>query len=69
MAILHKTHTPDKWAVPVEEQEMMMRAYNKQNGAKVDDPIDIRIRNQFYRMETRGKRVYKDAMSKIGVEV
>ena len=69
MSILHKPHSPNSWLIPDRELDAMMKMFNKQNGAGLDDPIDIRVRNQFYKLEACGKRAYKDAMTKIGVEV
>ena len=69
MAITFLPHSPSEWIVPEEEIEMMMRVLNKKNGGDLDGEIDIRVKNQFLRMETRGKRVYLDAMSRIGVDV
>ena len=46
-----------------------VQMFNVANGASFGDPIDIRVRNQFYKMEAQGKRMYKQAMVKIGIEV
>ena len=69
MTTLHRPHNSDDWIVPEKELDEMMQMFNVANGASVGDPIDIRVRNQFYKMEAQGKRMYKQTMVKIGIGV
>ena len=69
MSIVFAAHKPDIWAVPESEVDMMRAVRRKRDARHCQSNIDILLKNEFLRMETRGKRVYKDAMQKIGVEV